>query len=162
MSNIMNICEYIWWILQGWGGGLSVCKDDPSSAHTSSFVLTRPLPTTQWNHVTCTKHLHSRYVNYRQNIRNLDIQMESCNMHKTFTLKTGLHKLCHPTIRDESTWSKFGARGEHGDVFLFSNLGLLWFSENLIRYSLHVCLGEVKNNLFSFKHSYLWHFLWRF
>ena len=43
---------------------------------------------------------------------------------------------------------KFGAHGEHGDVFLFSNLGALWFSENLIRYSLHVCLGEVKNNLF--------------
>ena len=36
---------------------------------------------------------------------------------------TGLHNLCHPTIRDGSTWSKFGAHGEHGDVFLFSNLG---------------------------------------
>ena len=24
-----------------------------------------------------------------------------------------------------STWSKFGAHGEHGDVFLFSNLGAL-------------------------------------
>ena len=31
--------------------------------------------------------------------------------------------------------SGMGARGEHGDVFLFSNLGSLWFSENLIRYS---------------------------
>ena len=61
---------------------------------------------------------------------------------------TGLHKLCHPTIRDGRTWSKFGARGEHGDGFLFSNLGALWFSENLIRYSLHVCLSEVKNSLF--------------
>ena len=40
-------------------------------------------------------------------------------------LLTGLHKLCHPTIRDGSMWSKFGARGEHGDVFLFSNLGAL-------------------------------------
>ena len=39
---------------------------------------------------------------------------------------TGLHNLCHPTIRDGSTWSKFGAHGEHGDVFLFSNLGALW------------------------------------
>ena len=29
---------------------------------------------------------------------------------------------------------------------------MLWFSENLIRYLLHVCLREVKNNLFSFKH----------
>ena len=75
---------------------------------------------------------------------------------------SGLHKLCYPTIRDRSTWSKFGAHGEHGDDFLFSNLGALWFSENFIRYSLHVCLREVKNNLFSFKHSYLRHFSWRF
>ena len=35
----------------------------------------------------------------------------------------GLHKLWYPGIRDRSTWSKFGAHGEHGDVFLFSNLG---------------------------------------
>ena len=75
---------------------------------------------------------------------------------------TGLHKLWYPGIRDRSTWSKFGAHGEHGDVFLFSNLGALWFSENLIRYSLHICLREVKNNLFSFKNSYLRHFSWRF
>ena len=53
---------------------------------------------------------------------------------------TGLHKLWYPSIRDTSTWSKFGAHGEHGYVFLFSNLGALWFSENLFRYSLHVCL----------------------
>ena len=38
---------------------------------------------------------------------------------------TGLHKFCHPTIRDGNTWSKFGAHGKHGDVFLFSNLGAL-------------------------------------
>ena len=37
----------------------------------------------------------------------------------------GLHKLCYPTIRDRSTRSKFGAHGEHEDVFLFSNLGAL-------------------------------------
>ena len=37
---------------------------------------------------------------------------------------SGLHKLCYP-IRDRSTWSKFGAQGEHGDVFLFSNFGAL-------------------------------------
>ena len=61
---------------------------------------------------------------------------------------SGLHKLWYPSIRDTSTWCKFGAHGEHGDVFLFSNLGALWFSENLIRYSLHVCLREVKNSLF--------------
>ena len=42
----------------------------------------------------------------------------------------GLHKLWYPGIRDTSTWSKFGAHGEHGDVFLLSNLGELWFSEN--------------------------------
>ena len=39
--------------------------------------------------------------------------------------KSGLHKLWYPGIRDTSTWSKFGAQGEHGDVFLFSNLGAL-------------------------------------
>ena len=37
----------------------------------------------------------------------------------------GLHKLWYPGIRDKSTRSKFGAHGEHGDVFLFSNLGAL-------------------------------------
>ena len=62
---------------------------------------------------------------------------------------SGLHKLWYPSIRDTSTWSEFGAHGEHGDVFLFSNLGALWFSENLIRYSLHVCLREVKTIFFS-------------
>ena len=72
--------------------------------------------------------------------------------------RPGLHKLCYPTFRDRSTWSKFGAHGEHGDVFLFSNLGALGFSENLIRYSLHICLREVKNNIFSSRHSYLRHF----
>ena len=35
---------------------------------------------------------------------------------------TGLHKLWYPVVRD---MSKFGAHGEHGDVFLFSNLGAL-------------------------------------
>jgi len=40
-------------------------------------------------------------------------------------LLAGLHKLWYPGIRDRSTWSKFGAHGEHGDVFLFSNLGAL-------------------------------------
>ena len=38
---------------------------------------------------------------------------------------SGLHKMCHPTIPDGSTWSNFGAHGEYGDVFLFSNLGAL-------------------------------------
>ena len=40
-------------------------------------------------------------------------------------LESGLHKLWYPVVRDRSTWSKFGAHGEHGDVFLFSNLGAL-------------------------------------
>ena len=40
-------------------------------------------------------------------------------------VNSGLHKLWYPSIRDTSTWSKFGAHGEHGDVFLFSNLGAL-------------------------------------
>ena len=76
--------------------------------------------------------------------------------------RPGLHKLWYPGIRDTSTWSKLGAHGEHGDVFLFSNLGALWFSENLIRHKLHICLRFVKNNFFSFKHPYLRHFSWRF
>ena len=44
---------------------------------------------------------------------------------KYHMLILGLHKLWYPDIRDTSTWSKFGAHGEHGDVFLFSNLGAL-------------------------------------
>ena len=58
---------------------------------------------------------------------------------KRHLLIPGLHNSFHPTIRNGSLWSKFGARGGHGDFFLFSNLGALGFSENLIRYSLHVC-----------------------
>ena len=46
------------------------------------------------------------------------------------TCVAGMHKLWYPSIWDTSTWSKFGAHGEHGYVFLFSNLGALWFSEN--------------------------------
>ena len=46
----------------------------------------------------------------------------SCQPHILRHSLPGLHNLFHPTIRDWSTWSKFGARGEHGDVFLFSNL----------------------------------------
>ena len=40
-------------------------------------------------------------------------------------LAAGLHKLWYPVVRDMSTLSKFGAHGEHGDVFLFSNSGAL-------------------------------------
>ena len=57
---------------------------------------------------------------------------------------SGVHKSFQPTSRAGSTWSKFGARGEHGvrgedgkhgDVFrfsaeVFSNLGVLQLSEN--------------------------------
>ena len=39
-----------------------------------------------------------------------------------------LHKLWYPSIWDTSTWSKIGAHWEHGNVFVFSNLGALWFS----------------------------------
>ena len=45
-----------------------------------------------------------------------------CQTFPMFLFITGLHKLWYPGIRDTSTWSKFGA---HGDVFLFSNLGVL-------------------------------------
>ena len=75
---------------------------------------------------------------------------------------SGLHNSCHPTIRDGSTWGKFGARGEHKDVFLFSNLGALLFSENRAPVLREPCSVLVKNSLFSFKHSYLRHFSWRF
>ena len=34
---------------------------------------------------------------------------------KSIHLGSGLHNLFHPTIRDGSTWRKFGAHGEHGD-----------------------------------------------
>ena len=73
---------------------------------------------------------------------------------KMFSLFQSISQGCmlwYPSIQDTSTWSKFGAHGEHGYVFLFSNLGALWFSEDLIRYSLHICLREVKNNLFPSK-----------
>ena len=46
-------------------------------------------------------------------------------MAETCNAGARLHKLWYPSIRDTSTWSKFGAHGEHGDVFLFSNLGAL-------------------------------------
>merc|ERR1711978_733132 len=48
--------------------------------------------------------------------------------------RAGLHKLWYPGIRDTSTWSKFGAHGEHGDVFGEPCSGfrrtVLWFLEN--------------------------------
>ena len=43
------------------------------------------------------------------------------HIHTLCVLYTGLHKLWYPSIRDTGTWSKFGAHGEHGDVFLVSN-----------------------------------------
>ena len=64
------------------------------------------------------------------------LQSPICNSHSNLTNDddndnnhndddAGLHKLWYPSIRDTSTWSKFRAQGEHGDVFLFSNLGAL-------------------------------------
>ena len=78
----------------------------------------------------------------------ISFEVRPKHMNTLACMYPGLHKLWYPVVRDMSTWSKFGAHGAHGDVFLFSNLGALWFSENLIRYSLHVCWREVKNNLF--------------
>ena len=43
------------------------------------------------------------------------------------------HPYPYPIIRDVSTWSNFGARGEHGDVLhwgVLRFLGALWFLEN--------------------------------
>ena len=45
--------------------------------------------------------------------------------YRTADVRSGLHKLWYPGIRDRSTWSKFEAHGEHGDVFVFSTLGAL-------------------------------------
>ena len=53
------------------------------------------------------------------------ILIDAFSGQKSLLRETGLHKLWYPGIRDTSTWSKFGAHGEHGDVFLFSNLGAL-------------------------------------
>ena len=54
---------------------------------------------------------------------NVNIEIFSFSQRKSSI--AGLHKLWYPVVRDMSTWSKFGAHGEHGDVFLFSNLGAL-------------------------------------
>ena len=88
---------------------------------------------------------HVGHVGHCRTLKNIEghksWQMEKYQQDK-FVTPSGLHKLWYPSIRDTSTWSNFRAHGEHGDVFLFSNLGALWFSENLIRYSLHLCLRE--------------------
>ena len=56
----------------------------------------------------------------------LSIHPQSINPDcSAITRESGLHKLWYPGIRDRSTWGKFGAHGEHGDVFPFSNLGAL-------------------------------------
>ena len=56
----------------------------------------------------------------------VDVDVDAdINVDVEVNVYTGLHKLWYPTIRDTSTWSKFGAHGEHGDVFLFFNLGAL-------------------------------------
>ena len=56
----------------------------------------------------------------------VDVDVDAdINVDVEVTVYTGLHKLWYPTIRDTSTWSKFGAHGEHGDVFLLSNIGAL-------------------------------------
>ena len=60
-------------------------------------------------------------------------------------LITGVHKSFHLTIRDGSTWSKFGARGEHGDV--------LRFSTEVFSGSPTSGSWEVKNSIFSYASS---------
>ena len=69
--------------------------------------------------VTCCQGQQELLDNFQTLIQRDDVTQDK-NCHSA-----GLHKLCYPTIRDRSTWSKFGAHGEHGDVFLFSNLGEL-------------------------------------
>ena len=56
----------------------------------------------------------------------------------------GLHKLCHPTIRDGSTWSKFGARGGHGDVFPVLQLGCARFLRELLESRSQKCWSKTK------------------
>ena len=57
--------------------------------------------------------------------------------------RSGLHNLCHPTIRDGSTWTKFGARGEHGDTLIYgiSSDGSKNFN---IRTCEHMILGQLR------------------
>ena len=79
------------------------------------------------------------------------LRVESSQKQAFFLLagcSAGLHNSFHPTIRDGSTRSKFGARGEHGDVFLFSNLGALRFSENRAPVLGELGLREVKKTFF--------------
>ena len=82
--------------------------------------------------------------------------------HIIYLISSGLHKLCHPTSRDGSTWSNVRSTWRTGRCFpvlqLRCALILREPCSGSWRYSLHVCLREVKNNLFSFKHSYLRHF----
>ena len=173
-SRTINIClqmiritllgqslPWLWWWLWGlnddWDGG-EILDGDKTSLNKggewqSHILRVRALP--QMAHGEGEdEEGGSRWKWYSPLLRLKYILSNKISM-----IMTGLHKLWYPSIRDRSTWSKFG---EHGDVFLFSNLAALWFSKNFIRYSLHVCLMEVKNNLFSFKHSYLRHFSWRF
>ena len=69
--------------------------------------------------ITCYKKIQAIYSSSRRAFLDADAG-NSGGDHNA-----GLHKLWYPGIRDTSTWSKFGAHGEHGDVFLFSNLGAL-------------------------------------
>ena len=59
------------------------------------------------------------------NVYMIVIRVIDYDIHDGMWAAAGLHKLWYPSIRDTSTWSKFGAHGEHRDVFLFSNLGAL-------------------------------------
>ena len=72
----------------------------------------------------CADTIHGRARTDLQSTRHKEKNTQRTHSEHTCT-HTGLHKLWYPGIRDTSTWSKFGAHGEHGDVFLFSNLGAL-------------------------------------
>ena len=65
----------------------------------------------------------------------------------------GLHKLWYPGIRDMSRWSKFGAHGEHGDVFLYSNLGVSYPNRWSLYSSLDFCVDHISNIQWTKKYS---------
>ena len=52
-------------------------------------------------------------------VQQAEVYGECYQMHCS-PIKSGVHKSFHPTIQDGSMWSKFGARGEHGDVLRFT------------------------------------------
>ena len=142
-----------------------------------AFDFTRPI-----NHMKCKATLRDRVeicrdrhdrrsckicascVNFPGNQRDVSHNLRRTTRFIHTKCDSGLHKLWYPGIRDRSTWGKFGAHGEHGDVFLFSNLGALGFSENhaLVLWSIAYLFMGSQEQFFSFRHTYLRHFSCRF